>query len=43
MYGDFLVVEARRERAAVQAFLAALIDPAARARIEAVGMRLSDA
>ena len=40
---DFLVVEARRERAAVQAFLAALADPATRARIEALGMRLSDA
>jgi putative molybdopterin biosynthesis protein len=40
---DFLVVEARRERLAVQAFLAALTDPTTRARIEALGMRLSDA
>ena len=40
---DFLVVESRRERAAVQAFLAALRDPATRARIVALGMRPSDA
>ena len=36
---DFLVVESRRERPAVQAFLAALRDPAVRARIAALGMR----
>ena len=35
---DFLLVEARRERAAVQAFLAALRDEATRARIRALGM-----
>jgi putative molybdopterin biosynthesis protein len=40
---DFLVVEARRERPAVQAFLAALTYPMTRARIEALGMQLSDA
>jgi putative molybdopterin biosynthesis protein len=35
---DFLLVERRRERPAVQAFLAALADPAVRARIAALGM-----
>ncbi len=35
---DFLLVEARRDRAAVQAFLAALRDEATRARIRALGM-----
>jgi len=37
---DFLLVERRRERPAVQAFLAALADPAVRARIAALGMTL---
>jgi putative molybdopterin biosynthesis protein len=36
---DFLVVEAHAERPAVAAFLAALRDPAVRARIGALGMR----
>jgi putative molybdopterin biosynthesis protein len=36
---DFLLVEARRERPAVQAFLASLRDPATRARIAALGMQ----
>lgn len=40
---DFLVVESRRTRPAVAAFLAALADPATRGRIAALGMRLSDA
>ncbi len=35
---DFLVVERRRERPAVQAFLAALHDEQTRARIKAIGM-----
>ena len=35
---DFLLVEARRERPAVQAFLAALADPVTRERIRALGM-----
>jgi putative molybdopterin biosynthesis protein len=35
---DFLLVERRRERPAVQAFLAALAEPAVRARIAALGM-----
>ena len=35
---DFLVVESRRERPAVQAFLAALRDEGTRARIKALGM-----
>jgi putative molybdopterin biosynthesis protein len=39
---DFLLVEARAARPAVQAFLAALRDPAVRARIEALGMRPAD-
>jgi len=36
---DFLLVEARADRPAVRAFLAALRDPQVRARIEALGMR----
>ena len=36
---DFLLVEARRERGAVQAFLAALRDPEVRERIAALGMQ----
>ncbi len=36
---DFLLVEARAERPAVAAFLAALRDPQVRARILALGMR----
>jgi putative molybdopterin biosynthesis protein len=36
---DFLLVEKRRARPAVQAFLAALHDPATRAAIRALGMR----
>ncbi len=36
---DFLLVEKRRERAAVRAFLAALAAPAVRARLAALGMR----
>jgi putative molybdopterin biosynthesis protein len=36
---DFLLADARRERPAVQAFLAALRDPAVRARIVALGMK----
>jgi putative molybdopterin biosynthesis protein len=36
---DFLLVEARRERPAVQAFLAALRDPRTRERIRALGMQ----
>ena len=39
---DFLLVEARRERPAVQAFLAALRDEATRVRIRALGMRPAD-
>lgn len=39
---DFLVVEARRERLAVRAFLAALREEATRARIRALGMRPAD-
>jgi putative molybdopterin biosynthesis protein len=39
---DFLLVEARRDRPAVQAFLAALRDPATRARIAALGMSPND-
>ena len=39
---DFLVVESRRSRPAVQAFLAALRDEATRARIVAIGMQLSN-
>ena len=40
---DFLLVEARRERPAVQAFLAALKDPTTRERIHALGMRPAEA
>jgi putative molybdopterin biosynthesis protein len=40
---DFLLVESRRERPVVQAFLVALRDEATRARIEALGMRPADA
>ena len=40
---DFLVVESRRERPAVQAFLAALREPATRARIAALGMQPASA
>ncbi|HEX3505847.1 MAG TPA: molybdopterin biosynthesis protein [Xanthobacteraceae bacterium] len=39
---DFLLVEARRERPAVQAFLQALCDEATRARIRALGMEPAD-
>lgn len=39
---DFLVVEARRHRPAVQAFLDALRDEATRAKIRAIGMRPAD-
>jgi putative molybdopterin biosynthesis protein len=36
---DFLIADARRDRPAVQAFLAALRDPAVRERIAALGMK----
>ena len=39
---DFLVVEKRRERPAVQAFFAALRDEATRRRIAALGMQPAD-
>jgi putative molybdopterin biosynthesis protein len=39
---DFLLVEKRRERAAVQAFLTALGDPAVRERLRRLGMRPAD-
>jgi putative molybdopterin biosynthesis protein len=39
---DFLLVEAHRERPAVQAFLAALRDEATRARLRAIGMKPAD-
>ena len=39
---DFLLVESRMERPAVRAFLAALREPAMRARIAALGMKPSD-
>jgi putative molybdopterin biosynthesis protein len=39
---DFLLVESRRERPAVQAFLAALRDGATRERIKALGMQPAD-
>ena len=39
---DFLLVEMKRERPAVQAFLAALRDPDVRARIGALGMVPAD-
>ena len=35
---DFLLVEGRRERPAVMAFLEALADPGVRAQIAALGM-----
>jgi putative molybdopterin biosynthesis protein len=38
---DFLLVEARRERPPVHAFLEALTDPAVRAEIAALGMVLA--
>ena len=40
---DFLLVESRRERPAVQAFLAALRDETVREKIRALGMRPADA
>ena len=40
---DFLLVESRRERPAVQAFLAALREDVTRERIRALGMRPADA
>jgi putative molybdopterin biosynthesis protein len=39
---DFLLVESRRDRPAVQAFLAALRDPGTRERIRALGMQPAD-
>ncbi|HEY1473663.1 MAG TPA: molybdopterin biosynthesis protein [Pseudolabrys sp.] len=39
---DFLLVENRKDRPAVQAFLAALRDPATRERISALGMKPAD-
>jgi putative molybdopterin biosynthesis protein len=39
---DFLIVEARRGRPAVQAFLAGLRDPRTRERIKALGMQPAD-
>ena len=39
---DFLLVESRKDRPAVQAFLAALREPAIRARIAALGMKPAD-
>ena len=39
---DFLLVESRMERPAVRAFLAALREPATRARIAALGIKPSD-
>jgi len=39
---DFLLVEARRERAAVQAFLAALKDDSVRERVNVLGMQPSE-
>jgi putative molybdopterin biosynthesis protein len=39
---DFLLVESRRERPAVHAFLAALRDPRTRERIKALGMQPAD-
>jgi putative molybdopterin biosynthesis protein len=39
---DFLLIEARRERTAVQAFLEVLRDEATRARIRALGMEPAD-
>ena len=39
---DFLVVESRAQRPAVQAFLTALREPATRERIRALGMQPAD-
>jgi len=39
---DFLLVDGRRDRPAVQAFLAALHDEAVRARIRVLGMEPSE-
>jgi len=39
---DFLLVAARAERPAVQAFLAVLREPATRERIRALGMKITD-
>jgi putative molybdopterin biosynthesis protein len=39
---DFLLVEERQNRAAVQAFLAALADPDLRQKIVAIGMTFAD-
>jgi putative molybdopterin biosynthesis protein len=39
---DFLLLESRRERPAVQAFLAALRDEETRAQIRAIGMQPAD-
>jgi putative molybdopterin biosynthesis protein len=39
---DFLLVESRKDRPAVQAFLTALHDPATRERIRALGMQPAD-
>jgi molybdopterin molybdotransferase/putative molybdopterin biosynthesis protein len=39
---DFLLVESRRDRPAVQAFLAALRDPGTRQRIASLGMQPAD-
>jgi len=39
---DFLLREGRRSRAAVQAFLSALMDPQVRERIRAAGMQPAD-
>jgi putative molybdopterin biosynthesis protein len=39
---DFLLVDSRRERPAVQAFIAALRDPRTRERIKALGMQPAD-
>ena len=40
---DFLLVESRRNRPAVEAFLAALRDPGVRENIRTLGMRPADA
>jgi putative molybdopterin biosynthesis protein len=40
---DFLLVDSRRERGAVRAFIDAMREPATRARIAALGMRPADA
>ena len=41
-YYDFLVLDCRRPRPAVQAFLTALAEPSVRQRITALGMRLPE-